>query len=299
MAVENVAADINTDVESFEFIYEGPDVSQGSMNVRQVADVLNGVTRAFSTISHEHEYGDTYELRFRDVEHASFHLLFQAIAFAKANPAAASAIVAGAAIGLEALNKSVSGAYKVITDIGAMLNAKKKLKGQRVALTPAAFPNGEVQLETLDGLVLLTKEQYELLLSRRVDRQLAQIVSPLQPNRVDSFEMRRSGQELASVDAVQRSFFDFQEVSEERSREGTELIGTLNSLTKTSLRGTFYTSDGVHVPYRYIGGDINLLLRGFASRELLRVRGRIKYGNDNIPTLVEVRDIELLQQTIP
>jgi hypothetical protein len=110
--------------------------------------------------------------------------------------------------------------------------------------------------------------------------------------------MRRATQELVTVDARQRDYFDYVEVSEEKSREGTEIMGTLNSLTKTNLRGTFYTTDGVHVPYKYSGGDIAQLLRGFSSREPVRVRGRIKYGSDGIPDFVDVHDIEFLQREI-
>jgi hypothetical protein len=83
--------------------------------------------------------------------------------------------------------------------------------------------------------------------------------------------------------------------------EGTEIIGTLNSLTKSNLRGTFYTVytvDGVHVPYKYPGGDTKQLLRGFSAREPLRVRGHVKYGSDGVPNFVEVQDIEFLQREI-
>jgi len=95
--------------------------------------------------------------------------------------------------------------------------------------------------------------------------------------------MRRSEVELATVEASQRDYFDYREITEDRSREGTEISGTLNSLTKTSLRGTFYTTDGVHVPYKYNGGDIAQLLRGFAAREPLRVRCKIKYAAMGFP----------------
>lgn len=67
--------------------------------------------------------------------------------------------------------------------------------------------------------------------------------------------MRRAEKELMTVDARQRDYFDYVEVNEEHNREGTDIIGTLNSLTKLNLRGTFYTVDGVHVPYKYTGGD--------------------------------------------
>lgn len=280
----------------FELVYQGPNVNDGTMSARELVEVLTGLTRAFSTVAHELDLGDRYDLRIRDIESNSVHLIFEAVAFAKANPAAATAIAAGAAVIVSATTNAVSGAYRVVTDIAKMIDAKKRLKGARVATLPTSFADGEVTLAIPDDLVVLTREQYELLLSQRVDRQLSQIVSPLAPNRIDSFQMRRSNAELVTVDAKQRDYFDYIEVTEEKSKEGTEIVGTLNSLTKTNLRGTFYTADGVHVPYRYVGGDINQLFRGFSAREPLRVHGLIKYGSDGVPSFVEVQEIEFLQR---
>ena len=285
-------------LDTFEFVYDGPSVNEGSMSARDLAEVLDGAAKAFSIVAHERGLGDQYELRVTDVEHASFHLLFEAVAYAKANPAAATAITAGAAVVLNAVTNVVSGAYKVITDIGKLIDARKKLKGRRISTVPATFPDGEVHLVVFGDLLVLSKEQYELLLSQRVDRQLSQIVSPLEANRVDRFDMQRSGTELATVAAPQRDYFDYFEVTEEKSREGTEIVGTLNSLTKNTLKGTFYTSEGIHVPYHYSGGDIAELLRGFSARELLKVRGRVKYGGDGIPTFIEVQDIDFLQRPL-
>jgi hypothetical protein len=73
-----------------------------------------------------------------------------------------------------------------------------------------------------------------------------------------------------TVDARQKDYFDYVEVIEEKSKEGSEIIRTFNSLSKTNLRGTFYTIDGVHVPYRYMGGDIAQLFVAFFAREPLR-----------------------------
>jgi len=287
---------IREDSDTFEFIYKGPNVDDGTMNAREVAEVLTGLTRAFSTVAQERELDDQYELRIKDIEPGSVRLIFEAIAFAKANPAAATAIAAGASVALNAATNAVSGLYRVVTDIAKVIDAKRRIKGARVATLPASFTDGEVRLTLPDDLIVLTKEQYELLLSQRVDRQLSQIVSPLVPKRIDNFQIRRSEVELARVDAAEKAFFEYREMVEVESKEGTEVIGTLNSLTKTSLRGTFYTQDGVHVPYRYVGGDIQQLLRGFTAREPLRVHGRIKYGGDGLPSYIEIQEIDFLQR---
>lgn len=284
--------------EIFELVYQGPDVNTGTMDAREAADVLIGMSRAFTTVASEEDLGDQYQLRVKDIEANSFHLIFEAIVFAKANPAAATAMAAGAAVLLNAATNTASGAYRVVNDLAKLIDAKKRTKGARIATLPALFGDGQVTITFLEDSIVLTKEQYELLLSQRVDRQLSQIVSPLEAKKIDTFEIRRSKTELVRVEAEQKNYFDYVEVTEEHSKEGTQIVGTLNSLTKSNLRGTFYTVDGVHVPYRYVGGDVAQLLRGFSARELLKVHGKVKYGSDGVPNYVEVQDIEVLQRGI-
>ena len=118
------------DSEIFEFVYQGPDVNSGTMDAREMADVLTGMSRAFSTVAYEEDLGDRYQLRVKDIEANSFHLIFEAIGFARANPAAATAIAAGTAVLLNAATNAASGAYRVVTDIAKLIDAKKRQKGQ-------------------------------------------------------------------------------------------------------------------------------------------------------------------------
>jgi hypothetical protein len=126
---EQTAAE--TDV--FELVYQGPDVENGTMSSGELVEVFTGLTRAFRTVAHESELGDQYDLRLRDIDHRSFHLIFEAIAYVKANPAPAAVIVVASSLTLQAVTNTVSGAYKIITDIGAMLQAEKKARGERTA----------------------------------------------------------------------------------------------------------------------------------------------------------------------
>jgi hypothetical protein len=286
--------------EEFEFVYAGPEVATGSMEANEVVDVLTGLTRTFSTIVNEMESNERLQLRVKDVEPGSFRIIFELIQFAKENPAAMSSLAATGAVVLSAVTLATSGGYRVVTDIAKLIYAKTKLKGAKVATQRATFDDGAVTLELPDekGLLVLTKEQYELLLSKRLDKHLSQIVSPLEAKRIDSFEMRRAATEMVKVEASQRGYFDYFEVTEEKSKEGTQIVGTLNSLSKSSLRGTFHTSEGVHVPYKYVGGDVGQLLQGFAARELVRVHGKIKYGSDGLPTHIEAQNIDILQRKI-
>jgi hypothetical protein len=88
---------VTQNMDVFELVYQGPDVNDGTINAKEL-EVLAGLTRTFTTIAFEKDLGNEYQLRFKDVESNSIHLIFEAVAFAKANPAAATAISAGAAV---------------------------------------------------------------------------------------------------------------------------------------------------------------------------------------------------------
>jgi hypothetical protein len=285
--------------EGFELVYIGPDLETGTMSARELTEVFTGITKGFSVIAHERDLGDQYELRVRDIEHQSFHLVFEAVAFAKANPVVAGVTVAGATLGWSAVKDTVSGIYRVVTDLAKAIDAKLTAKGESIGRLPAKFSDSGVIVEGPDGPIELTKEQYELLLSRRMDKPLAQIVSPLAQNRVNKFELRRAKTPIASVELSQRDYFDYQEVNESETREGTEIVGTLNSFNKTNLRGTFHTVEGMHVPYRYSGGDVNKLLRGFAAKESILARGKVVYGGDGTPIRVDIQDLDFVQRPLP
>lgn len=287
--------DLN-ELDSFEFVYDGPDLGGGSMSAKELAEVLAGLTRAFSIVAHDNDLGDLYELRVKDVESGSFHILFEAIAFVKANPVASTAIAVASQTAWNVVKDTASGAYRVISDIAKAIDAKVALKGERLRTAQTTLTPSGVVLTLAVGSISLTKEQYELLLSGRIDKPLAQIVSPLAHDRVISFEMRSANAESTRVTSAQRDYFDYREMTEVMTKEGTEITGVLNSLTKTSRRGTFHTEDGVHVPYRYTGGDDGLLLRGFSSKEPVKVTGRIKYDAQGTPTSIEVDSIEALQR---
>ncbi|MCU1322167.1 MAG: hypothetical protein JWM43_1816 [Acidobacteriaceae bacterium] len=291
--------EISAEIETFEFIYDGPDVANGSMNARQLALAVSGMNRVFATTAQEHNLGGEYEVRVRDIKHASFHLVWEAVALMKQHQDMIPAAITGAVVLIGTASAAISNPGMIISDIAAMITAKKRLRGARMSTLATEFIDGEVRLTVpgdSESKVVLTREQYELLLSHRVDRSIADIIAPLAPALVDRFEIRRGNIELASVVASEKDYFSVRPPAEDKGREGSEIIGAFNSLNKTSLRGTFHALGDVHVPYKYSGGDIARLLRGFSSKEPVRVFGKVRYGADGILQSIDVKDIEFLQQ---
>jgi hypothetical protein len=57
-------------------------------------------------------------------------------------------------------------AYKVVTDLSKLIDAKRTLKGARVATGLTSCSDDGMVLTVPDEIMVLTKEQYELLPSR-------------------------------------------------------------------------------------------------------------------------------------
>lgn len=287
------------DSVEFEVVYEGPDVDDGSIATRDLINALSGTSDTFARIAGEYETLPSYSLRVRDIEPGSVEILFKVIEFAKANPGAAAALAAGGSVLVTAATNSIAGFYRVLSDFAKLIDVKKLLRGGRLDTTQTRFEDRTVVLTLPDGSEIeLTKEQYELLLSRRVDASLSKLVSPLVLGKVQALELRRKGKPLTRVSVPEKDYFDYVEVAEDKSREGSEIEGTLNSLSKSNLRGTFYTKQGVHVPYRYTGGDMGQLIRGFAARETVRVFGKVKFDTEGAPTSIEIENIEPIQSSL-
>jgi hypothetical protein len=84
-AIETTEA-VTQNMDIFELVYQGPDVNNGTINAKDLVEVLEGLTRTFTVVAFEKDLDNQYQLRFKDVESSSIHLIFEAVAFAKANP---------------------------------------------------------------------------------------------------------------------------------------------------------------------------------------------------------------------
>jgi hypothetical protein len=293
----NVPADSKLE-EALEIIYQGPDVNDGSMDARQFSEALSGIADAFSTVANEINYDEQYKLRITSTQKGSFHILLSAIAYAQANPAPAVAIVTGASVSYNAVRDSISGLYRIIVDIITCITSKKKLQGRDIKDFPINNINNDIRIMLPTDTIILSREQYDLLVSKRLDKPISQMVSPLAPQKIDLFSIKHSDSNVATVKSSEKDYFNCIKTSTESTENGIEITGTLNSLSKSNRRGTFYTLDGRHIPYRYDGNDDSMLMKGFSSQEPVIVRGSIKYDRGGSATSLEIKEISILQRRL-
>jgi hypothetical protein len=173
------------ELEIFELVYQGPDVEDGTMGARELAEVLTGVSRAFSTVASDANLGDRYQLRIKDVESNSFHTVLEAIEYAKSNPAQATALIAGAAVTLQGLTAVVSGAYSTEQPLppcpqdGMPPNSLKRQKAKETRLlTRGAFIQdvSPLQRSVLLGCSRLIVEILYIVVSAVLQHRLRRLI---------------------------------------------------------------------------------------------------------------------------
>ena len=115
---------------------------------------------------------------------------------------------------------------------------------------------------------------------------------------VRRLRLKAGNEELVKVEAKERPYFSHTETNVTTTRDDVWLEGTLNSHSKRNNRGMFHTLDGKHIPYRYVGEEIQPLLRGYAYNGVVKVLGKVKFDANNEPISIEIRDIQLTQQVL-
>jgi hypothetical protein len=286
------------DAVRVELIYRGTAVDDGTMPVEDLIDALTGFSAAFAKIARYYDLPETKRhVRVVGLQKGSSKVLVEIVDWVIKNPTAATALTGvGTAIG--------AGAYKVVEFISGVIKGKKALQGQTIA-NNYVFNDNRVILND----VSLTKEQFDVLRSGELDPDLDRITAPLGEDRgVNEFELKTGDEELVRVSAVERPYLEepahyLAEKSvalpaptrSQRRKATTEegwFEGTLRSHSKKTNRGTFETLSGERMRYQYAAGDLQPLLRAYASRGTVKVYGRVAFDAAHEPISIEIRDIQ-------
>lgn len=274
---------------SVQLLYSGNDVDDGTVPVDYMVDALVGFSSAYGKIARHRQSNDVaHRLRVVGLERGSAIILVDVVEWVTKHPEAAGVL-------LTAATASVAGAYVVLKDIAGVIRGKKHLAGAPIE-NHYTFNGPSVLLQNQSGVPLeLSKEQFQYLQSGVLDADLDRITAPLEQGHVEEFKLSTGREELATVDAKDRIYFVHTESAVTMTRDDVWMEGTLNSHSKSNNRGTFYTLSGKHIPYRYVGDDVQPLLAGYAHNGVVRVRCKVTLDADMNPTGMEIFEVQLGQ----
>ena len=274
---------------SVQLLYSGTDVDDGTVPVDYMVDALVGFSSAYGKIARQRQSNDiAHRLRVVGLQKGSAKILVDVVEWVTKNPLASGVLLTGATTAL-------GGAYIVLKDIAGVIRGKKHLAGAPIE-NHYTFNVPSVLLQNQSGVPLeLSKEQFQYLQSGVLDADLDRLTAPLEEGRVEEFKLTTGQEELATVDAQGSGYFVHTDRTVTMTRDDVWMEGTLNSHSKSNNRGTFHTLSGKHIPYRYVGDDVQPLLMGYAHNGVVKVRCKVTLDADMNPTGMEISEVQLGQ----
>ena len=281
--------------------YIGPDVNDGSIGIDDLLSALNGFSSAFYKVSERIDLDQPQRIKVRGITRSSANILISIIEIAKAHEAVITT-VAGA-VGLSALagaQESVKDTTKRLADkvLGRIVGtAKAKKHTQDGAYTVGNIEgdnNRVLIVNNLNVSLPVDKGVLDLLKEGTIDSDLDKMTAPLREDAIDGFEIKHDGEEYPDLrlEASDRPYFAKPRQTRTTTTQETELVGTLNTISKTSHSGYFIMDSGKRVRYRLAGEDMGVLYSRFAHLGQVRVRCTAKLDNDLDVVSIEISDIQ-------
>jgi hypothetical protein len=274
-------------------VYRGEAFEKGKVPVDDMVDALAGFSGAFAKVARLRFPPHTsHRIRIFGLRPGSAVIGIDIIEWVTKNPAAAGAFITGGGM-------VAGGIYKAINFIVGVIRGKKALEGQTITNNNYTVVNNGIIVGRDNNAPLLTKQEFEVLKSGDLDPDIDRMTAPLNEGRGgDEFRIRAQRRDLIRVEARERPFLAQRDTSFTTTRDNVWLEGTLNSHSKRSNRGMFYTLSGKRIPYHYIGDDLKPLLDAYAHSGPVRVLGRVTFDSNLEPVSVEIYDVQPSQPTV-
>jgi hypothetical protein len=251
----------------------------------EVVDALQGFSGAYSKISRLKSGEIEHELRVSAIKTGSFELVILAWVVLGQTPGA-----------LEGLEAAYDATRWVIERIFSMMEVKKHAQNKALDVRVEGDNNTVVAINASGAKLAIPPELVQLIRDKTLDSDLNKIVSPLEPQKVNSAEItaETKGQPLLeeTVTSDEREYF--RPITVQTTKD-SEITGRFVSLNKESNRGTFELPNGKHVPYRYSGPNPDRFHMQFARKGPIRIEGTATFDENLEPTQIEVKAAHPLQ----
>jgi hypothetical protein len=260
--------------------YRGPDVDDGTMELGELTDALQGFAGAYTKVGAFLD-SPNIALRVSAPQRGSFEL------------AVIAATLAQHQSQLQNIHQLWDWTKRIFDIVKDLMNLKKQAKGQPYRIEVSG-DNNVVNIITAENVLLpITRETLEIHQTKIIDRDVEKIVEPLRPSCINSAELALNDKVEVTVTAEDRKYFRPEVVV--FTEKPDEAVGVILSLSKQTNRGTFEVQNGHHVRYQYVGEDKYKFYSDFAYRGAVRVSGTIEYDADNKPVHIEISSVERLQ----
>jgi|GEM_PF-1170056 len=286
------------DVEKveIEIEYAGKEVDDGTMALEEIIPALQGLSSAYGKVAVLQNPEAQHKLRVTGVGKGTFHILVEAWNLAVANKDAiglTSEIVTIA---------SVAGiaAYNVIKTIVGVVTTTKHIKKKPYTEKINGI-NQSINITNSENVTIeVPLYVYQIYKEGLIKQDLNKITGSLEEAKIDSTTLKvksKQGNIEETITAQEKSFFEVEEVITATTKE-MWLTGVLNSLTKTTNRGSFYLNDGTRVPYHLGGENPESMYRHFIYKGQVKVKCVASLDENLKPVQIDIFEIIPLQSPL-
>lgn len=274
--------------------YEGPDVENGTMSIQDVIPVLQGFSGAYSKLAETEKFDITHRIYLSAVKQGSADIVLEVLTDNKE--------LIGAVAGLVTIGGGVaSAAFLIIKKIFEVIRIKKHV-GVDAFTKQISVENGIAITNSNNVQINVLPSSFERYKEGKINKDLDNLTKPLQKNKINAadFEARANNGESLSerITVEDRPYFEIEETVVTTTKD-TELIVTLNSLTKSTNSGYLFLTSGKRVFYRYLGDDESKLhsIFGNYSRPV-NIQCKAKLDGQLEIVSIDILHIERLQQEL-
>jgi hypothetical protein len=264
--------------------YVGPDVTDGSMRIEDVAKALHGFAGAYEKIAADISPLDHHELRVAGINPTSFDIIILA-----------AMGITRYADQLSAIKSAAEGIVKVIQVITSVVLAKKHTKGKPFQIAIKG-DNNVVIVNSEGSEMKIEPKALEILQEKAIDVDLNKIVEPLRLKSIEEVQLKTDLDPGATITSQERDYF-LTEPSSITSQD-VEIVGSLVSLNKERNRGTFKLKNNVNVPYQYIGPDREKFHADFSYEGPVQASCVAEFDDALQVTRLEIKAVEPLQSRL-
>ena len=265
--------------------YDGPDVDNGTMALQDVIPVLQGISGAYTRLANTENPNVTHRITLADVRQGSADIVLEVIEWLVENREPIAAAAGATTVG--------GVGYKVVKRIIEVVRIKKHA-GAEPSSERVVAQNSIVIANSENVELIVDRAAYEAYKSGIIDKDLERLTRPLQEGRIDSAQLtvHADSQDTLreAITTEDRAVFELADLAVTSTQE-TEIVATLNSLTKSTNSGYLYLPNEKRVFYRYLGDDTARLYAIFGSHVgEVRIRCIAKLDDQ-----LEVMSLEILQ----
>ena len=277
--------------------YLGPDVDDGSIGVDDLLSALNGFSSAFYKVAERTDLDQQQRIKVTGITQSSANIHLAIIAFAKAHEALIGTTVSGAVIAgaRDSLTEGVKRfTSSVIEKIVGTAKAKKHTQGGDFSVGEVSGDHNRVLIiNNLNVALPVERAVLDLLQDGTIDSELDKLTAPLREDAINSFELRQGTDRPPDLrlDSSDRPYFSRPRQTRTTTTQETELVGTLNTVSKSSNSGIFISDSGKRIRYKFSGDDLSQLYYRFAHLGPVRVVCIAKLDQNLDVVSIEISDI--------